>query len=234
MPSAISLSCTAATTPPTMQASPSTEKAGITACAFLKPSFLPQNRLAKKPAVTGISVTISMLRNIPTASTSTCSPASHSTSSGVTTGASRVEAVVIPTEKATSPLQRYDMILLDTPPGQHPTSIMPTITGFGITMPRYPTPTVSVHAISGMSEYCAQVPISMSHGRAASTFMSCMVSVSPMVSMINPSTADCVVPCTHVNRPGTKYVTTATAMMKYDVCVLSQLAAFVSILNIEY
>ena len=56
----------------------------------------------------------------------------------------------------------------------------------------------------GMSENCAQVPMRMSHGRAASTLISCMVSVRPMVSMMKPSMKDCVVPCTHVNSSGTK------------------------------
>ena len=135
MPSDSSLSCTPAITPPTMQARPSTLKAGITACAFLKDSSLPQKRLARKPSVTGRRVTMRMLRNMPRASTSTCSPASHNTSNGVIIGASRVEAVVIPTEKATSPRQRNDMMLLDTPPGQQPTSMMPTMTGFGTVMP---------------------------------------------------------------------------------------------------
>ena len=64
--------------------------------------------------------------NMPMASTSTAVPASHSTSSGVTNGAKMVETVVMPTEKATSPLHKKLMILLDTPPGQHPTKIMPT------------------------------------------------------------------------------------------------------------
>ena len=44
---------------------------------------------------------------------------------GVITGERSVETVVIPTEKATSPPQRYDMILEETPPGQHPTRINP-------------------------------------------------------------------------------------------------------------
>ena len=38
-----------------------------------------------------------------------------------------VEAVVIPTEKATSPLQRNDIMLLETPPGQQPTKIIPAV-----------------------------------------------------------------------------------------------------------
>ena len=66
-----------------------------------------------------------MPRNIPSVSTSMRVSASHHTNKGVMKGANRVEAVVIPTENATSPRQRNDMMLLDTPPGQHPTSMMP-------------------------------------------------------------------------------------------------------------
>ena len=69
----------------------------------------------------------------------------------------------------------------------------------------------------GMSENWAQVPMRMSQGRAASTRMSCMVSVSPMVSMIKPRMHDEVVPCTHVKRLGTRYVTIATAIMNQEV-----------------
>lgn len=59
------------------------------------------------------------------ASTSICCPASNNTISGVTIGAKSVETVVMPTENATSPLHRKHMILLDTPPGQQPTRMMP-------------------------------------------------------------------------------------------------------------
>jgi hypothetical protein len=151
---------------------------------------------------------------MPQASTSTFSTASQSTSNGVTTGARRVLVVVIPTENATSPLHRYDIILLETPPGQHPTRIIPTIIGFGISIPTYPTPTVNDHAIRGMSENCAHVPIRMSHGRAARIRISSIVRVNPIVSMMNPSINDCMLPCTHEKSIGQKNVTTATAMIK--------------------
>ena len=147
-------------------------------------------RLQKKPIVTGRRVTRRMFLNIPSASTSTFSPASQSTRRGVTIGASNVLAVVIPTEKATSPLQRYDMILLETPPGQHPTRMIPTMIGFGISMPIYPTPTVRLHAMSGMRENCAHVPMRISNGRDASIFISSRVSVKPMVSIIKPRIND--------------------------------------------
>lgn len=56
-----------------------------------------------------------------------CVPlARKDTNSGVMTGESNVDTVVIPTENATSPPHRYDMIFEDTPPGQHPTRISPS------------------------------------------------------------------------------------------------------------
>ena len=48
-------------------------------------------------------VTIRMFRNMPTVSISIMAPAVSCIRSGVITGASTVEAHVIPTEKATSP-----------------------------------------------------------------------------------------------------------------------------------
>ena len=123
-----------------------------------------------------------MDENIPTASTSTLSPASHSIRSGVITGAASVESVVMPTENATSPLQRNVMMLDETPPGQHPTRISPTPTAFG-----RPSPCTTPYARSGMSVNCAIEPIRMSNGRAARIRKSSCVSVSPIVSMIRPS-----------------------------------------------
>ena len=57
----------------------------------------------------------------------TCVPlARNDTRSGVINGESNVETVVIPTENATSPPQRYDIMFEETPPGQHPTRISPS------------------------------------------------------------------------------------------------------------
>ena len=62
--------------------------------------------------------------NIGSALIETCVPlASNDTRSGVINGESNVETVVIPTENATSPPQRYDIIFEETPPGQQPTRI---------------------------------------------------------------------------------------------------------------
>ena len=78
---------------------------------------------------TGMMVTMRMFRNIPTMSTATICPAVSFMRKGVIKGASKVEAQVMPTEKATSPWHKYDIMLLDTPPGQHPTSNMPMAMG---------------------------------------------------------------------------------------------------------
>ena len=55
-------------------------------------------------------------------------PTRSAVRSGVITGASSVETVVMPTEKATSPLQRKDIRFDETPPGQQPTRMSPTPT----------------------------------------------------------------------------------------------------------
>lgn len=102
-------------------------------------------------------------------------------------GASRVEAVVIPTEKATSPLHKKLIMLLDTPPGQQPTSIMPIAIGVSKWKMR-----VSNHATSGIMVNCAHAPIKMSSGRENSILKSCVVSVSPIVSIIMPKIIVCV------------------------------------------
>ncbi len=78
---------------------------------------------------------------------------------GVITGARRVVMVVIPTENATSPLQRKLMMLEETPPGQHPTSKSPTATGCGRLRAL-----ATVQAMSGIKRYCAVTPMSISVG----------------------------------------------------------------------
>lgn len=73
-------------------------------------------------------ITVSTIEtNIGSALIEICAPlARYDTRSGVINGERIVDTVVIPTEKATSPPQRYDMIFEETPPGQHPTSISPS------------------------------------------------------------------------------------------------------------
>ena len=151
-------------------------------------------------------VTRSMPRNIPRVSTSMRVSASHHTNKGVIMGARRVEAVVIPTENATSPLQRKDMMLLDTPPGQQPTSIMP--------MERYglsPNACVRKYAMRGISVNCAHAPMRISHGLPSRMRKSSADRVSPIVSIITPRMTLDTSPLTHPNVPGNKYATKAAA-----------------------
>ena len=74
--------------------------------------------------------------------------ASHKTRSGVIKGARSVLAIVMLTEYVTSPFARKLITLLETPPGQHPTRMIPTA--------RYgsnPKTFVSVKATSGIIVY---------------------------------------------------------------------------------
>ncbi len=119
----------AATTPPTMQASPITASPGNIFLSSMNWLLLFKVALRPSPIATGIMVTINIDLNIPSASTSTFSPARCSIRRGVIRGARSVVTVVIPTENATSPLQRKLIMLEETPPGQHPTSRSPTATG---------------------------------------------------------------------------------------------------------
>ena len=114
-----------------MHARPATATPGRTFFTSPNPGRAPNAVFSTNPRATGRIVTKRMDVNIPTASTSTLSPASHSVRSGVITGAASVETVVRPTENATSPLQRKVMMFEETPPGQHPTRISPTPTAFG-------------------------------------------------------------------------------------------------------
>lgn len=119
----------AETTPPTMQAKPITAAPGNVFLISAKRLLSLNAALRAKPSATGRIVTINIDLNIPIASTSTFSPARCSMRTGVIIGASSVVTVVIPTENATSPLQRKLIILDETPPGQQPTSKSPTATG---------------------------------------------------------------------------------------------------------
>lgn len=88
--------------------------------------------------------------------------ARRETISGVMIGERIVDTVVIPTENATSPPQRYDMILDDTPPGQQPTRMSPSA------MPAGRCSTfVSANARNGIIRYCANAPTQISNGLCA-------------------------------------------------------------------
>ena len=126
---------------------------------------------------------------MPTAFTSMLVSASQRTKSGVMSGARSVLAMVMLTEYVTSPLAKKLMTLLETPPGQQPTRIMP--------MAKYgssPKIFVSVNATSGMMVYCATAPRKMSAGRFIKLRTSSMVMVRPMLSMIMPRIIELVLP----------------------------------------
>ena len=142
-----------------MQARPITATPGNVFLTSLNWLLLSNTALSPKPIAIGIMVTIKIDLNIPVASTSTFSPARCSMRIGVITGASSVVIVVIPTENATSPLQRKLMMLEETPPGQHPTSKSPTATGCGRLRAL-----ATVQAMSGIKRYCAVTPMSISVG----------------------------------------------------------------------
>ena len=118
-----------------------------------------------------------------------CVPLARSdTRSGVINGESNVDTVVIPTENATSPPQRYDMIFDETPPGQQPTSISPRPIAS-----ESPRTFVIPNAKNGIIRYCAIAPTHISNGLFANILKSCVVSVSPMLNIIMPIIIDWLV-----------------------------------------
>ena len=124
--------------------------------------------------------------NIGRALIETCVPlASNDTRSGVINGESNVETVVIPTENATSPPQRYDIMFEETPPGQQPTRISPSAIPSG----RFNAFEIP-NARNGMIRYCAIAPTHISNGLCASILKSCVVSVSPILNMMIPIMID--------------------------------------------
>ena len=78
------------------------------------------------PVAIGTITTCTMLINMVKMSTSTIVPANAHTNIGVTKGASKVDTVVTPTDRARSPFAKKVITLDAVPPGQHPTSITPT------------------------------------------------------------------------------------------------------------
>lgn len=153
-----------------------------------------------------------------------CVPlARKDTNSGVMTGESNVDTVVIPTENATSPPHRYDMIFEDTPPGQHPTRISPSAIPSG----RFNAFEIA-NARNGMIRYWAIAPTQMSNGRCARILKSSVVRVSPMLNMMIPMIIDWQVNLfatisvnsarfTHPIIDGRKNVTTAIAITTTEV-----------------
>ena len=92
-----------------------------------------------------------------------------------------MEAIVIPTESATSPPAIYVITLLAVPPGQQPTRITPSASSVGSfkIIQR-------VQAISGMIVYCDTNPISTSFGLENTTLKSSIRIVSPIPNIATP------------------------------------------------
>lgn len=133
--------------------------------------------------------------NIPSASTSIDCPARNSTIRGVTIGASSVDTVVIPTENATSPWHKKLMILLDTPPGQQPTRMIPA-DRYGLSPNNLERP----NATKGITVNCAIVPNRISVGRRRRILKSSVERVHPIVSIMMPNITFGRCPCcTHAN-----------------------------------
>ena len=96
--------------------------------------------------------------------TSTVWPAYRYVRAGVRTGARIVEHAVMPTERATSPLERYVMTLEEVPPGQVPTRMTP-IASSGLRLKTF----VRTKARSGITVNCAMQPMMTSFGRLNTT-----------------------------------------------------------------
>ena len=108
-------------------------------------------------------------------------PASSSTRAGVTTGAIMVVHAVMPTESATSPLDRYVITLEDVPPGQQPTRMTPTASSVGSWKM-----VTSRNASSGMMMNWEQMPTITALGLVKTTLKSESLSVMPMPNITMP------------------------------------------------
>src|SRR5579863_2930102 len=108
---------------------PAIEIMGISLSSHLD---LPRNNaLNNSPAQIGISTTFVVSQAISQKFTVTNLPASKRISSGVNSGASRLDIAVTAIESARLALPRYDMTLDANPLGQHPTKITPAAISFG-------------------------------------------------------------------------------------------------------
>src|SRR5688500_3715181 len=101
------------------------------------------------PSSTGNSTIWTMDHAMEPASTGMYCPASHNANTGVSSGAISVETVVIATDKATSPLARYETTLEAVPPGQQPTRITPAASAGGS-----PNAAATNQPRNGMMAYC--------------------------------------------------------------------------------
>ena len=105
------------------------------------------------------------------------------------------------------------MILLETPPGQHPTRMIP-IAMYGSS----PNILVRMNATAGMSVYCAQAPMKISNGLRANTLISSTHSVRPIVSIIMPRMTLAQSPFTHENRVGKRNASMAASITNIEEC----------------
>ena len=118
-----------------------------------------------------------------------------------------MEAIVIPTESATSPPAIYVITLLAVPPGQQPTMITPSANSVGSfkIIQR-------VQAISGMIVYCDTNPISTSFGLENTTLKSSIRIVSPIPNIATPRNTE-VYLVVHAKPSRQKKASTENAMM---------------------
>ena len=118
-----------------------------------------------------------------------------------------MEAIVIPTESATSPPAIYVITLLAVPPGQQPTRITPSASSVGSfkIIQR-------VQAISGMIVYCDTNPITTSFGLENTTLKSSIRIVSPIPNIATPRNTE-VYLVVHAKPSRQKKASTENAMM---------------------
>ena len=128
-----------------------------------------------KPSPIGIITTFTIERNIATTFTFTVVFKRKYVIAGVTTGASKVLTLVIPTESATSPFDRYVITFDDVPPGQVPTRTTPAIrAGSRLKI------LLNKNARIGIIRNCARQPQKMSFGRVNTSLKSSILRVSPI------------------------------------------------------
>ena len=158
----------------------------------------PQSLLMIKPRAIGTITTLIMDKNILTGSTVTVVFNNKQVIAGVKNGASRVLTLVIPTERATSPLERQVITLLDVPPGQVPTSTTPAKSA-GSSRNTLP----NANASSGITVNWATQPTMMSFGRVKTSLKSSNFKVRPIPNITTISRQLTQEVCTHRQDSGT-------------------------------
>ena len=156
---------------------PITEINGRLLIAFLVK--LPKNLLIIKPKHIGIIMTITIEINIEIISTLIVLLNKRYVMVGVRIGAKIVLILVILTDKATSPLDKYVITLLDVPPGQVPTRITPTVRAGSRLKTLH-----NMKAIAGIIVNCAMHPIITSLGLVNISLKSSSFNVRPIPNII--------------------------------------------------